>query len=657
MASQSGASGSGGVAASAFSAQAGIAQWAGSLRDEQSGSRLIDSDDSSDDIIIGRVAERTQQSPGAGVGGVRCCGRSGPLSASVRDPASTSRGHGNPTVLNSREFEGPLISVAIIGRARWRWSEITLVAVASSPQLTHALRQKVPEGVAAQPHLFGFAILRSWRPLRSPGCTTRACLRAVLASEHTRCGACFFLEHQVVRTCALAVPVLVSECALTVPASTLQATQLASCCGEATAFVAGEGAGQVRDILARWRFSFDISGSMQIWPATPVFAAGLAQGLIDLDVTIVLAKNRKAIWMAPVQPSRRFRQAALAAGQSAAVHVAEASRVSGTKRARVHVAVSGPKPFTPLELIASVRQAQDLRSQSRSRETARLVLANPLSGVAALGLDSAEVGRGQVGGTVLRQSRKRMDIAAMLRHREVYAATGPFFRYVACDASPQVNQFLEIFVTVERRVRREAVQIGQLRLGRESGQEMVSRTLPLVTLGSGRSGLDDKVASHVHQVFLEYGPSVGHVLAACNDVRQVLSDMGTEFGIANFGPAVSHVLGERFQWTGDAVAWKLDEGPVADRSPFLYPFALQTPGLLHIVDWIIRSTVQQLPWWPQWQLQCKRLLQFCHGQAHRDRLRTLFEQLAGQGQSSCFDVATNRFAEWRWNTLSRAVRT
>ena len=83
------------------------------------------------------------------------------------------------------------------------------------------------------------------------------------------------------------------------------------------------------------------------------------------------------------------------------------------------------------------------------------------------------------------------------------------------------------------------MKIGQVRLGRQSGQEIHSRTLPLVTLGSGGSGLDDKVASHVHQVFLEYGQSVGHVLVACNDVRQVLSDMGIEFGIANFGPAVS----------------------------------------------------------------------------------------------------------------------
>ena len=188
------------------------------------------------------------------------------------------------------------------------------------------------------------------------------------------------------------------------------------------------------------------------------------------------------------------------------------------------------------------------------------------------------------------------------------------------------------------------------------GQEFCSRILPLVTLGAGRAGLDDKVAAHIHQVFLDYGPSVQHVVAACNDVRQVMSDMGTEFGIANFGQATGQVLGESFHWPVQACPWQLSESEQAGRVPFLYPFALQTPGLLHIVDWIIRSTVQQLPYWPVWQSQCKRLLQFCHGQAHRDRLQALHKELAPESSADSLVVATTRFAEWRWKTLARAVK-
>jgi len=139
-----------------------------------------------------------------------------------------------------------------------------------------------------------------------------------------------------------------------------------------------------------------------------------------------------------------------------------------------------------------------------------------------------------------------------------------------------------------------------------------------------------------------------------------MSDMGVEFGIANFGNALGQILGDKFVWDGDAVPWTVPEAQAGEMGSYMYPFALQTPGVLHIVDWIIRSTIEQLSWWPVWQLECKRLLQFCHGQAHRDRLRLLIEELAPQGQSGelarSLDVATGRFAEWRWKTLSRAVK-
>ena len=392
-----------------------------------------------------------------------------------------------------------------------------------------------------------------------------------------------------------------------------------------------------------------------MWPSSPLFAAGLARGFLSYDLSIVPARNQKGSWLAPLQPSRRVRQALLAASPSAHVQAAEARLCLGSVRPRSKL-FSGEKAYTVREGIASVRQARHLKSQDHSRETARLVLENPCSGVVAFGLDSS-LGR-QPSGTFLRRSRTRFDVAAMLYHREWYVQHGPCFRYIACDASPQVGQSIEVFVTVERVVRRQALS-GRTADG-VSGQDILARMSPLVTLGSGRAGLDDKVAAHIHQVFLEYGPSAGHVAAACSDVRQVMSDMGVEFGICNFGNAIGQVLGEKLDWGDDSVPWVLPEGLAEDRLRFLYPFALQTPGVLHILDWIIRSTVEQLAWWPAWQLECKRLLQFCHGQAHRDRLRTLIESHALDGQSSelatAFDVASGRFAEWRWKTLSLAVK-
>ena len=70
-----------------------------------------------------------------------------------------------------------------------------------------------------------------------------------------------------------------------------------------------------------------------------------------------------------------------------------------------------------------------------------------------------------------------------------------------------------------------------------------SRVLPLSTLGCGRMGFADKVQTHVRQVWLEYGPSVRSVQAANLDVRQCLSDMGTELAIGDASDCVSACIG------------------------------------------------------------------------------------------------------------------
>ena len=189
MATQSGAWGSGGVAATASATQARIRRTPSSLDTfhARQDSRRTASD-SSDSVFVGRVPCAPGGSLVAGNGGVRRLGRTGPVAGSKRESVSTSRGQGNPPAQCQREFEGPLISAAIIGEPGGRWSELTVAAVPSSPQLAHALVQDVQEVFRGKPHLFGFCILRSWRPLSSPGCTTRASLRAVLARQHqVRC--------------------------------------------------------------------------------------------------------------------------------------------------------------------------------------------------------------------------------------------------------------------------------------------------------------------------------------------------------------------------------------------------------------------------------------------------------------------------------------
>ena len=62
---------------------------------------------------------------------------------------------------------------------------------------------------------------------------------------------------------------------------------------------------------------------------------------------------------------------------------------------------------------------------------------------------------------------------------------------------------------------------------------VLERRLPLVTLGHGRTPLEDKLQAHVHQTWLENKPRADALSRANSIVRQCLSDMGTEFALAD----------------------------------------------------------------------------------------------------------------------------
>ena len=128
-------------------------------------------------------------------------------------------------------------------------------------------------------------------------------------------------------------------------------------------------------------------------------------------------------------------------------------------------------------------------------------------------------------GETLRWARTRLDIACMLARREWYAKrAGSAYRYLGFDASPQ-SLGIEVFAIVERVIERPALRQW---LFDRTEIDVEVRRLPLSMLGHTHAGLADKVQAHVHQTWLEYGPSVEQVRRANLDVRQCLSDMGTE---------------------------------------------------------------------------------------------------------------------------------
>ena len=151
----------------------------------------------------------------------------------------------------------------------------------------------------------------------------------------------------------------------------------------------------------------------------------------------------------------------------------------------------------------------------------------------------------------------------------------------------------------------------------------------------------------MHQTWLEYGPSAANLREANADVRQCLSDMGVEFGIANYPDIVDDYL---------------ESKEIRPNSrDFLYPFAMQVPGLLHITDWALRQTVEQLGFWVHWQAQAKVICQYTHGRNHREHMMEVIkshvkdDEVIGNCKKS-LSTSTGRFANWRWKTLHRAVK-
>ena len=92
---------------------------------------------------------------------------------------------------------------------------------------------------------------------------------------------------------------------------------------------------------------------------------------------------------------------------------------------------------------------------------------------------------------VLTKARRRMDTAAMLANRELYSIRGRLFRYLAADASPQADQSVEVFVTVERTILRSEVT-GKA-MSSITSEAFTERLMPICTLGHCRTDLASKV--------------------------------------------------------------------------------------------------------------------------------------------------------------------
>ena len=243
--------------------------------------------------------------------------------------------------------------------------------------------------------------------------------------------------------------------------------------------------------------------------------------------------------------------------------------------------------------------------------------------------------------------RIQLDCVAMLAFRARWATMADVGLYLTYDASPQKTMDTSNC----------AIRVSTRSWG-SNAMRVEQRRLPMVVIGSGSFKLVDKTAALLHKLFLEFGPAAASVRRASGSVRQAMSDMGTGFGTANAGYCVDLFVRN----TTEAVCGDPCGGAAGVCDEWLFPRAMQTPGVLHLVDGVLMSTLEGMGWWPHLQKDMKLVTQWLSVDGHRDRLVQHLQKVC-EARGFC-DVSEavkllskkpESFADWRWRTLQRAT--
>ena len=501
--------------------------------------------------------------------------------------------------------------------------------------------------ISADTHFVaGVAVVRKWRFVRGAVSHHHVwdMVEACKAFHRFRSGQ-RFIEHEIIASATICVDdgsfVAVPPEVAAMPARIGGQRALPRIESASAAFLVTKGAlsgqrGRVRDLLAMWRERYHIhDAECMAWPATPLLCLGMAAGVWYGDVSVKHQRVMSGqITVAPVGISdrtlRRFAQLD--------VEVRQPDNAVSEEIWDIHA--GSMKRFRPEHMLGMLRASEHVNQRQNLKKS--LVNAIRFLKPRLAQLPAASVVHDMVAHRTCQvRNIISLDMASMLCNRRLYKASGQSYRYLAYDASPQCGH--EFFVSVERVVARSALQDS---MGSGQPPLVETRLLPLCVLGASRMSLAAKTQAHIHQTWLEYGPAVSDVRKANRDVRQCLSDMGTEFGIVEARDVVGACLGQP----------DLD----CDAS-WLYPLALAIPGPQHIIDSCLHRGLESLPWWPDWQRLAKAVCQWLRPAMHRDLLVHRLEGLGGPEAVTKAHVASLRFscesfAQWRWKTLKRVTK-
>jgi hypothetical protein len=423
--------------------------------------------------------------------------------------------------------------------------------------------------------------------------------------------------------------------------------------GDATQTVRTEGRVlSLPALLREWRASHDLN----ILPYVRILWEPL--GLLMVNgrhpgelVAMAARGNKRSRCIVPGQPSVR-----MCANYFATVHLpqlwwqAEASALSADGR---HPRLGKTKTrgackaYDGEHVIRALMASQHLRRQRSLQETAEacVSLVAPKRGSAVLS-SARQDGLQFPSQPTLCRARLRLDAARCMMERRVRARVD-HVRYIAIDASPVGGRELLA-------CRSELLPVSALQGEPPDLSSLRISTHPLLQLGHGQAGAQDKAAGLMHGLALEDGPSAYCIRRALQECRSYISDLGVEAILPD--TAVSIELFLKHAWRqGRMVVRVGDEGTESVVEPLL-PNALPVIGWNHLVDWLGKSCTSQLEFWPQWLERSRAVLRLLQQEAVRDRLR---QALAANGPSDAnadeLRHFSATFAQWRWESLFRCA--
>lgn len=293
--------------------------------------------------------------------------------------------------------------------------------------------------------------------------------------------------------------------------------------------------------------------------------------------------------------------------------------------------------WDPLHLIDYLDLDRDCKSQKHTAHAMKK--AAKCRGEEADAIENMELPLGKSALGAL--GRIRLDAVAALLWRRFHGGSGPKFRYIAFDKSPLADGS-ECLNIVESIIARADVGTANLDMSRYVRRKMIPQFMD-----PGSCSASDIQCKLIRSFYLEYGPKTSDIKTAFDEVLQVLTDFGTEYDVASLDCDIDQ--------------WLSGNSAMPYRKP-MCPFALRTPGPLHINDSIMTRSTQNLYWFSEWEGVAKKILQFLHSRRRRRALQRHFKNYAFNADlhdelSKSLAKTPEKFAKWRWRTLKRVLKS